>query len=160
MQESAGFPKVLRSLSTGENQMRRWLEDISYKFQVFMQGRYGRDELSNVLTIAVIVFLVLSLFPPLRFFVYVALAILIWSTYRMFSRNRAAREKERDAWLKLKNTVIQKFKLLKGMWRDRNTHIYVKCPNCKSYIRLKKPPKGKNIRITCPKCRNSFEKRT
>ena len=140
--------------------MRKWLQDLSYKMQVFMQGRYGRDELSMVLTVTAIVFIILALFPPLRFFVYIALAVLIWSLFRTYSKNHAAREKELNAYLKIKNTVVNKFRLLKGMWRDRNTHIYVKCPNCRSMVRLKKPPKGKRIMITCPKCKNQFEKRT
>ena len=140
--------------------MRRWFDDLSYRFQTFMQGRYGRDELSRAITIAAIVFLILSLIRPLHFFVYIALAVLLWSVYRSFSKNRAGREKELNAYLKVKNTVINKFKLVKGMWQDRNTHHYVKCPNCGTYVRISRPPKGKKIRITCPKCRNSFEKNT
>ena len=140
--------------------MRRWLQDLSYKMQVFMQGRYGRDELSMVLTISAIVFIILALFRPLRFFIYIALAILIWSLFRTYSKNHSARRKELDAYLKIKNTVISKFKLIKSMWRDRGTHIYIKCPNCKATVRLSKPPKGKRILVTCPKCKNQFEKRT
>ena len=140
--------------------MRRWLDDLSYKLQNFMQGRYGRDELNRAITIAAIVCLILSIIRPLHFFIYIALVILIWSVYRSFSKNHAARQRERDAYLNLKNKVTGKFKLIKGMWRDRNTHIYAKCPNCKTYVRISKPPKGKRIRITCPKCRNTFEKNT
>ena len=140
--------------------MRRWLQDLSYKMQVFMQGRYGRDELSRTLTIAAIVCIILALFRPLRFFIYIALAILIWSLFRTYSKNHASRRKELDVYLKFKNTCTGKFKLVKGMWRDRNTHIYIKCPNCKAMIRLSKPPKGKRILVTCPKCKNQFEKRT
>jgi len=140
--------------------MRNFFSDLSYKISVFMQGRYGRDELSRTTTIAAIVCLVLSIFRPLHFFVYIALAILIWSIYRSFSKNRTARERELEAYRKIKDTIANKFKLIKGMWRDRNTHIYVKCPNCKTYVRISKPPKGKRIRITCPKCRNTIEKNT
>jgi len=140
--------------------MRNFFSDLSYKFSVFMQGRYGRDELSRTITIAAIVCLVLSIFRPLHFFVYIALAILIWSAYRSFSKNRTARERELEAYRKIKDTIVNKFKLIKSMWRDRNTHIYVKCPNCRTYVRISKPPKGKRIRITCPKCRNTIEKNT
>jgi len=140
--------------------MRRWLQDLSYKLQVFMQGRYGRDELSMVLTVSAIVFLILALFRPLRFFVYFALAVLIWSMFRTYSKNRAARQKELNAYLKIKNTIVNKFRVGKGMWRDRNTHLYIKCPNCSTTVRISKPPKGKTIRITCPKCKNTFDKRT
>ena len=140
--------------------MRNWLQNLSYKMQVFMQGRYGRDELTNVLTIAGIVFLILAFINPLHFFVYIALAVLIYSLYRSYSKNHNARIKELNFYLKIKVFLVNKFKLLKGMWRDRNTHIYVKCPNCKTYVRISKPAKGKTIRITCPKCKNFFDKRT
>ena len=140
--------------------MRNFFQDLSYKLQTFMQGRYGRDELSGVLSIAAIVFLILSLFSPLRFFWYIAVAVIIWSLFRSLSRNRAGREKELNAYLKIKKTIVSKFKLIRGMWRDRNTHVYIKCPGCKSYIRMKKPPKGRNIQITCPKCHNTFIKNT
>jgi len=140
--------------------MRNFFSDLSYKFSVFMQGSYGRDELSRAITIAAIGGVVLSTFRPLHFFVYIALAILIWSAYRSFSKNRTARERELEAYRKIKDTIVNKFKLIKSMWRDRNTHIYVKCPNCRTYVRISKPPKGKRIRITCPKCRNTIEKNT
>ncbi len=128
--------------------------------QGFMQGRYGRDELSMALNIAAIICLILSFFRPLRFFIYIALVVIIWSITRSYSKNKAARVKELNAYYKLKNTVTGKIKLFKGMWRDRNTHLYCKCPNCKTVVRIKKPEKGKNILITCQRCKNSFEKRT
>lgn len=152
--------QIYKLRSNGVVFMRRWMEDFSYKMANFMQGRYGRDPLTRVLNVIVVILLVLSIIFPLRFLWYIGLAILIYSIYRMFSRNHAARVKELNVWLKIKDTVIGKCKLVKGMWKDRETHIYVKCPNCKTYIRLRKPPKGKNILINCPKCRNSFEKHT
>ena len=125
-----------------------------------MQNRYGRDELSLAMSIAALVFVILALFRPLRFFIYIALAVLIWSLFRSMSKNRPARMKELDFYLKCKNSVISKFKLIKNMIKDRNTHSYVRCPSCKTYIRISKPRKGIRIMITCPKCANQFEKRT
>ena len=140
--------------------MRNFFENLSYKLSVFMEGRYGRDRLYNVLSIAALVFLILSFIPPLRFFVYIALAIIIWSLFRVLSKNIPARRKELEVFEKAFHSVTGQVKLLKRKWADRNTHIYVKCPNCKTYIRLRKPPKGKTISITCPKCHNRVEKRT
>ena len=39
----------------------------------------------------------------------------------------------------------------KNIWRDRKTHTYFKCANCKAVIRVPKR-KGGGI-VTCPKCR-------
>ena len=140
--------------------MKKWFENLSYKLQVFMQGRYGRDELSGALSICALVLIILAFIRPLRFLVYIALIILIWSIFRSYSKNRAKRVEELNKYLKIKNFFISKFKLIKGMIRDRNTHLYVKCPDCKQYIRLRKPSKkGITISINCPKCKNNFTKK-
>ena len=136
--------------------MRRWFQNMSYK----MQNRYGRDELSLVLSVIALVFILLGLIRPLRFLIYFALAALIWSLIRALSTNSAQRTKELEFYLKCKNSVVNKFKLIKSRFRDRNTHLYVKCPSCKTYIRISKPKRGIRIMITCPKCKNQFEKRT
>ena len=140
--------------------MRNFFENLGYKISVFMEGRYGRDKLYSVLSIVAVVCLILSFIPPLRFFVYIALAVIIWSLFRALSKNIPARRKELEVFEKAVHSVTSNVKLLKRRWEDRNTHIYVKCSNCKTYIRVKKPPKGKTISITCPKCHNKTEKRT
>ena len=44
------------------------------------------------------------------------------------------------------------------MWRERKTHRYFKCPNCKTMVRV---PKGKGkIVITCTRCHHEIVKRT
>lgn len=140
--------------------MRNFFENLSYKLSVFMEGRYGRDRLYNFLSIAALVFLILSFIPPIRFFVYIALAVIIWSMFRVLSRNLPARRKELEAYEKVFGSVSGNVKMLKRRWTERDTHLYIKCPNCKTYIRIKKPPKGKAISVTCPKCQNRTEKRT
>ncbi|MCF0228898.1 MAG: hypothetical protein HUJ76_04290 [Parasporobacterium sp.] len=140
--------------------MRNFFENLSYKFQGLMRDRYGVDQLSKTLNIAALVFIILSLFGPLGFFRYIALAVLIWSLVRSFSKNKAARVRELEAYLRITKSVTDKFNLVKRMIKERNTHLYCKCPNCKAMVRISKPPKGKTIRINCPKCKNSFEKRT
>jgi len=140
--------------------MRDFFQNLGYKISVFMQGRYGRDKLYNVLSITAVIFIILSFFPPLRFFIYIALAILIWSLYRTLSKNISARRRELEAFERVGHAITGKFSILRKKWKYRDTHIYVKCPHCKTYIRLRKPPKGKTIRINCPRCKNTFEKRT
>lgn len=136
--------------------MKRWLHNFAQKMQVWMYGRYGYDELSKFLTIAALVCVILSVFIPSLS--TVAILLIIWSTYRTYSKNILKRQKERDFYLKIADSVKKFFKLRKNMWHDRKTHCYYKCPTCKSYLRV---PKGRGkIEISCPKCGNKITRTT
>lgn len=136
--------------------MGHWLQNLLLQFQQFMIGRYGNDELSRFLSIASLVLLVLSfLFAPLYL---VALALLIWSAIRLFSKNIPARLKERDAYLQLVGKIRTKRRLYKRMWRERKTHRYFKCRQCRAVIRV---PKGRGeIDVGCPRCGTRTTKNT
>lgn len=141
--------------------MKRFFENISYRIRVFMQGRYGTDELSYFLLTAALVLLLLSCFIRQLSILYLfSLALLIWSWFRSLSRNIYKRQNERSKYLEIKTKIKQKPVLIKNMWRDRKTHRYYKCPHCKVFTRISNPGKGRNITITCPKCHNRFDKRT
>ena len=140
--------------------MRRWFEKIMYGLQRFMYGRYGYDELSRFLSISGMVILFLSLIPFLRILYFVALAILIWSWFRTFSKNIYKRQAERQKFLTIRNRIKQKLRLYKSIWHERKTHRYYKCPHCKAVVRIVKPERGKTINIRCPKCSSSFDKKT
>ena len=56
------------------------------KLQRFMWGRYGNDRFNQFLMIVALVCLALSFFG-LRIFYVLALALLVYVYYRMFSRN-------------------------------------------------------------------------
>ncbi len=140
--------------------MKNWFSNIGYKIQQFMQGRYGFDELSRFLAIAGLILMLLSSVPYLRIMYFLAFALLIWPWFRGFSRNTYRRQMERSKYLTVKNKVKQPFLLYRNIWRDRRTHKYCKCPHCKATVRISKPEKGRTIAIDCPKCGQSFIKRT
>ena len=64
------------------------------KIQRFMIGRYGADELAKAQSIAALVLLFLSMFSRLGIFYWLAIALMIYSTWRMFSKNISARYAE------------------------------------------------------------------
>ena len=124
-----------------------------------MYGRYGSDQLNvAILVAAVLVSLtnsILTVFlresavysgivaPILSVIVY---GLLIYSFFRMFSRNIYKRQRENrrftQLWMRLK---------------DRNNR-YFRCPNCKQTVRV---PRGRGkICIRCPKCGEKFTKKT
>lgn len=135
-----------------------FFQRLLYKLNSFMYGRYGSDELNRFLLIVSLVIWFLSFFPYMYFLGVFALAIILWTNIRMFSRNYYARRKELDFYLKYKNKIKSSFSLKKQKFQNRKTHKYYKCENCKANLRV---PKGRGkIEITCPKCKSTMIRRT
>ena len=128
------------------------------KFNRFMMGRYGVDELSRFLLIVMVVIMVLNTFIRVPLFNALVIAVIVFIYFRMFSRNYAARYSENSRYLELKNKVTGVFSKEKRTMQDRKTNHIYKCPNCKQKIRI---PRGKGkICITCPKCKHEFVKKS
>ena len=131
--------------------MRRRLEQ-------FMQGRYGTDEFSRFIMTVTLVLLVLNMITRLPILYLVALILLVYCYFRMFSRNISKRSSENSAYLQKTEKIRSSFaKMKRRIVQSKDYHIY-KCPSCGQKIRV---PRGKGkICITCPKCRKEFEKRS
>lgn len=125
---------------------------MSEKIRRWMYGRYGVDNLSRFMIYVALVLCILSIFIFRGLFYFVSLVLVVYSYYRVFSRNTQKRYKELQAYEKWKKGV-KNFPKTMAM---RKTHHIYKCPNCRQKIRI---PRGKgHIEITCPKCRTKFLK--
>jgi hypothetical protein len=102
----------------------------------FMIGRNGTDALSLALLVLYLIVCVINLFLRSYIVYTLAYAIIIYSLFRIFSRNLPARRKENAWYLRVKGKIVGFFKLQKNKWRDRKTHAYRKCPVCKSVLCL------------------------
>jgi len=131
---------------------------VKEKFQRFMVGRYGADELSRFMIIVAFVLVVLSIFIRSGLFSWVPLILLVLIYVRMFSKNVQKRYAENQKFLELKGRVTGLFHgQKKRLEQSKDYHIY-KCPKCKQKIRI---PRGKGkISITCPKCGDQFIKKS
>ena len=131
------------------------------RFQRFMQGRYGSDELSRAMLIAMVVCVILSWFTSGVVNALLGIAmwvLLIYSYVRMFSRNHTKRWAENQKFLSFKNNILGRINKEKNYAQQRKTHRIYSCPGCKQKIRV---PKGKGkIEISCPKCKTKFIKRS
>lgn len=130
------------------------------KFIRFMQGRYGADKLSNFMTIAALVLLIVSMFLGAYGFILSALAValIVLSYFRMFSKNIQKRYAENQKYLKATAKIRGFFAKGKSYMQQRKTHHIYSCPNCKQKLRV---PKGKGkIMITCSKCHTQFQKKS
>ena len=116
------------------------------KFNRFMQGRYGVDAFARFTMGVALVAIILSIFfsngsrigALLDTF---GLLVLLYTYYRMLSRDIQKRYAENEKYLAATKTH----------------HIY-SCPGCGQKIRI---PRGKGkIEIECPKCHTKFVKRS
>ena len=122
-----------------------------------MYGRYGGDQLSWFLLAVYVLLSLLSGLPHLGILSWAALAVLVWSFYRMFSRQYDRRRAENARFLSLAGPAIRWVKMRRTILRDRE-HRYFRCPNCGQYLRV---PRGKGrITINCRSCGVSFEEKS
>ena len=120
----------------------------------FLRGRYGADALSAALIAlsGAILLLVLSLASSRgRFWALLALVPLAIATFRILSTNLGARERENRAFLSFFLGIKGNLRLYFCRIRDRNTHIYFRCPCCRRALRVARA-QGE-IQVACPNCR-------
>ena len=126
-------------------------------------GRYGNDHLNLFIMLVSLIFGVATFFTygigDLIFSMLQLMFLALW-LMRAFSRNFYKRRAENMVFLRIWGKVKAFFRPVKGFFArlaDRK-HRYFKCPKCKSRLRV---PRGRGkITITCPKCRNMFDKKS
>lgn len=127
------------------------------KLQRFMWGRYGNDNLNQVLMAFAMICLILSIFFRGPFYL-LALIAMVYAYFRMFSRNIAKRSAENRLFLQKTQKLRAGFQKKKREFGQRKQYHIYKCPNCKQKIRV---PRGRGrIAITCRKCGTEFIKKS
>ena len=121
----------------------------------FMKDRYGIDELYKFLLLICFVLLVINTFVSNNIIRLFEVLLIVIIFYRYMSKNIKLRKKENDKYLEIKDKIIKLFDYNKKKYKDRNTHMYKKCPKCKQKIRL--PLKKGKHTVKCPKCNYKFE---
>ena len=120
----------------------------------FMTGRHGTDALSLALMVAAILCMLIAALAGSVLLNTVSLALYIVCLFRILSKNRKARERENEMYLKLRNGF--KRGAAYGLARLKNTrkYKYFKCPSCGLLLRL--PRKTGTVTVTCSRCANRF----
>ena len=128
------------------------------KMARFMYGRYGMDQLSRNLSLIFLVLLIVTMFVRNNVIYMIALVGIVYTYFRVFSRNISRRSEENEKYLKFHYKVVGKLNKIKFRITDSKTHRIFRCPSCSQKIRV---PRGKGkISIKCPKCRIEFIKKT
>ena len=126
------------------------MQKIKQAFQHFMLGRYGTDKLNMWILGAGLLLCVVSLLMPFAIVDLIltlcSYGLMIWAICRALSRNTYKRYQEN-----------RKFLMFLDRIKDR-THRYFVCPKCRQPVRV---PKGKGkIMITCPRCKEKFQRKS
>ena len=129
------------------------------KFIRFMSGRYGIDSFGKFTLLAAVAALILSgwfdglMFSALTIFAW---ACVVYTYFRMFSRNVYKRAAENQKWLNKTYRIRTWFSRQKNSASQRRVYHIYKCPSCRQKIRI---PKGKGkVEVRCPKCSTTFIK--
>ena len=123
--------------------MRNFFDRLRWKFQLFMRGRNGVDELNRVLTYVMLIVYVISLFAQSTLLYYFSFIGLVYITYRMLSKNLYVRREENRKFMTWMETTRIRFE-------QRKDYKIFKCKGCGRNIRV---PRGKGkIEVTCPMC--------
>ena len=129
----------------------------------FMYGRYGMDQFSFALVILSIIltllFNILNLFFDIYWFLFLDWIPLIWAFFRILSKNIQKRRIENEKFLLFWNPIKSKFFLYIEKIKNRKQYKYLKCPKCKTNLRVPRLG-GKKITVTCKMCKTEFTSRT
>ncbi|MBE6746564.1 MAG: hypothetical protein E7558_03855 [Ruminococcaceae bacterium] len=137
-------------------------QNLKMKFFQFMQGRYGGNDGLNIGLLAIyLVLIVIRTFIRNGFagwIIYLlSMAVLIYSVFRMFSKNIPARQAENVKFMRFWYKIKPKLVLVKDRVKDIKTKRYRTCPHCKNVLRL--PYKRGKHNVRCPKCGKDFSVR-
>ncbi len=125
------------------------------KLRLFMSGRNGFDHLCFISFLVYTSLVVVNIFTRSFIIYIVELAILGYIVFRVLSRNVMRRHKENMFVMNTIRRIGTFFVRQKNKIRDIKTHRYIKCKNCKAFLRVKRKKGKHNVR--CPKCSKVFE---
>ena len=81
--------------------MKNFFQRLAQRTAVWMQGRYGNDDLCNALVALGIIAMLASILPHCGWLSYVALAAMALAIWRTCSKNIGKRRQENQKYLRL-----------------------------------------------------------
>lgn len=137
-------------------------QKFGQKFQQFMIGRNGPDDLSRFALFAAFLFMLASVFlsdaAASQVLIVIAFAGIAYCYFRVFSRKTGNRYKENRIYVGVRTKVTAPLRHGYARFKEwkayHKTHRIYTCKQCGQSLRV---PKGKGtVRVSCPKCKNSF----
>lgn len=119
------------------------LDKLRYRLAIFMNGRYGLDDLGRFLFIIGLVFDVIGMFTKNPIANAIAFVSIVFLMFRFLSKDIYHRQRENAAYRSLTQLVTTKFQL-------RKDYVVFKCKKCNRNIRV--PRHHGKVEVTCPLC--------
>lgn len=126
--------------------------------QSFMMGRYGTDELAKFTMGVAFVIIIISIFVRSNLLDLIGIVAIVYTYFRMFSRNISKRYQENQKFLSKTSGIRTHIQREKNLMQQRKTHHIYSCPGCGQKIRIPRG-QGKKVEIDCPKCHTKFIKK-
>lgn len=126
------------------------MNNLRYKLARLFVGRTGVDALGRTFTWIALILMILTMITHSNIIYLLAMGCLVYSFWRMFSKNYQKRYLENQKFLQI-------FYKIRNFFVEKKTYAIFKCPNCKQKLRA---PRGRGkILVTCSKCHNEFIKK-
>ena len=128
------------------------------RFIRFMYGRYGVDSFGKFTIWGSLILMLIAGWTHRGILSWLAWAGIIYSYFRMFSKNISKRYAENQKYLKMTAGIRRRLASWKSQLAQRKIYHIYRCPGCKQKIRV---PRGRGkIEIRCPKCNTRFVKKS
>lgn len=128
---------------------------FSQKFEQWLYGRNGSDDVARLCANVALVLVVVDLFTGTRWLSGIALCLIVYALYRAFSKDVAARARENEAFMSKLGPARPWVASPVATIKDHRDYKYMKCPDCGQRCRV---PRGKGkVRVTCRACHKKFE---
>lgn len=109
------------------------------------------DSLNKFIFILCLIFLGISLFVKNFYIDLIKVLLFIIFLFRLFSKNKAQRQKENAFYQNIKQTLSKPFTVMIKNKQDKN-HVYKRCPKCHTILKLPLPSKRGFKYASCPNC--------
>lgn len=120
------------------------------KLDNFFRGRYGTDNYNKFLLYVALFFAILRLFVKSDILYFFTIALLVYSNFRIFSKNIYARSDENTKYLSIRNSIVKSISWFFLKIFGKDGYKYLECESCKAELKV---PKGKGkLKVKCPKC--------
>jgi ribosomal protein S27E len=123
-----------------------------------MAGRNGIDQMNIILLVMVLALNFAGRFTDLLIFRLLASIALVYTVYRILSRNLAQRRAENYRLMHFPVYLRQLQRSRRERRKQSGEYRFFTCPDCRNKLRV---PRGKGkLQITCPRCGQRFSGKT